>query len=1176
MTAAVWELEQRKPSQMGGMPKPRPPLSALSKRTRQLLRRSVSALGSQRILPKGLRKRLNLLGQPAAKSPPDNRRKRTTPELQAYIQQLQDRQTEKKIIRDVRELAHYAYVFDIEFYKSQLDPREADSLHNIGDIILHYCTSGSSKGIDPSNLFDTDNYFSKYPDIKASGLNPMVHFFKFGIHENRYSMDDIHFMRKMADIKRPNPSSIDKTKEDLETKKVGVFLHIFYPELAETIASYLSNIPSKIDIFISTKEDSVEILKSIFEHIENAQKVDVQHFSNIGRDVAPFIVGFGNEILKYDFILKLHSKKSPHSNALSGWFLHCLDNLIGNEAIAATNLEALQSAETGIVYPIENYALSLGIKHDSCWGHEDGNFSKANAFLERFNLGHIKRDSEFRFPTGTMFWCKPELLKPILDWNLNWQDFDEEGGQIDGTIAHSIERLIGLSTTEIYKQKLQTTYCGYFLSKQHLTDKSVIEGRNKLKIDGFEKVIQFKPQQLEPNWSLQTNTQLTSLHIHWVIPNFTPGLGGHMTIFRAIDFLERCGHHCTIWVHSEMKGDKPSRLSSLHKRVIDQCFIPLKTDQVYMLGNSQADLDLVSGDVVIATDRMSTYPVLGMRKFQKRFYFVQDYEPYFFARGSSSILTEQSYAAKNDFSCICASPWLKQRMERFGNSAISFPLAVDHSIYYYKKDQQRSRYTIAFYIRRSTPRRLYELGLLALRALFDMGDNFEIITFGEKDLPDLGIPVKVRHAGILEANGLAHLYRQCTIGLVLSGTNYSLVPNEMMACGLPVVDIDAEHTRLSYQPETAVLAEATPVGLASALSRLLNDATFRERTAHAGLVATEHLQWDASNRLIEAFIQESLPSLPSTAQHVQPSTPLVTVVIPVYNGGKMLKAVVEACLEQDLDQEFEVLLIDSASSDGCLEGLPQDDRLRVHRIRKEDFGHGRTRNLGTELAQGEYVAFLTQDAIPANRMWLMNLIAPLQKDPHVAGVFGCHIAHIDHGQLTAHDLDQHFNRWIFRSHRQPIQLDAAQQTTDGVVSTHERFYSDNNSCLRKSIWKTLPLPDVVYGEDQLWAREILRKGYKKAYASTAVVRHSHEYGFRESVIRANTEWHFYNQMLGERLPSSKQEVLHMVETSCTNDLKAKELYPSISTNDLIRRRRLHFARACGYYLAGKGRGDIRP
>ena len=117
-----------------------------------------------------------------------------------------------------------------------------------------------------------------------------------------------------------------------------------------------------------------------------------------------------------------------------------------------------------------------------------------------------------------------------------------------------------------------------------------------------------------------------------------------------------------------------------------------------MLGNSQDDLDRVCGDIVIATDRMSTYPVLGMRKFQKRFYFVQDYEPYFFARGSSSILTEQSYAPRNNFACICASPWLKRRMESFGNAAISFPLAVDHRVYHPDSSQQRSCHTIAFYV----------------------------------------------------------------------------------------------------------------------------------------------------------------------------------------------------------------------------------------------------------------------------------------------------------------------------------------------------------------------------------------------------------------------------------------------------------------------------------------------
>ena len=78
--------------------------------------------------------------------------------------------------------------------------------------------------------------------------------------------------------------------------------------------------------------------------------------------------------------------------------LACLDNLIGSEAITA--ISRLQAPNTGIVYPVENYALSLGIKHDSCWGHEDGNFKKANPFLTRFNLNHIKRDSQFRFPLG--------------------------------------------------------------------------------------------------------------------------------------------------------------------------------------------------------------------------------------------------------------------------------------------------------------------------------------------------------------------------------------------------------------------------------------------------------------------------------------------------------------------------------------------------------------------------------------------------------------------------------------------------------------------------------------------------------------------------------------------------------------------------------------------------------
>ena len=467
---------------------------------------------------------------------------------------------------------------------------------------------------------------------------------------------------------------------------------------------------------------------------------------------------------------------------------------------------------------------------------------------------------------------------------------------------------------------------------------------------------------------------------------------------------------------------------------------------------------------------------------------------------------------------------------------------------------------------------------MALRALFDLGDGFEIVTFGEDDLPDLGIPVKITHAGILSAESLSKLYQTCTVGLVLSGTNYSLVPNEMMACGLPVVDIDATHTRLSYTPNTAVLAQPNPESLAAALSQLLNNDALREQVTTAGLKATKNLTWDQSNSIVEDFIRYQFETTSAAKHHqnVLHSNPIVTIVIPVYNGGDLLSGVVETCLQQDLDAEFEILIIDSSSTDGCIDDLPDDDRIRIHRISKSEFGHGRTRNLGVRLARGEFVAFLTQDAMPANKMWLMNLIAPLQEDREIAGVFGCHIAHEGHNPLTSYDLDQHFNRWIFRSHRKPIELDESRKKPDAPIYNHERFYSDNNSCLRKIVWEQVQMPEVIYGEDQLWAMAILRHGFKKAYASTAIVRHSHEYNFRETLIRANTEWHFYQQHLGEHLPSTKEEVRSMIETSCINDKKAQELYPEITENQLIARRKLHFARACGYFFAGKGIGYIRP
>ena len=147
-------------------------------------------------------------------------------------------------------------------------------------------------------------------------------------------MDNIHFMRKTANIKTiRRKKNLSEIKTDLEHKSIGVFLHIFYSELANEIATYLHHIPVPIDIFVSTQDHAVDQLSHLFSELPNSRTVKVRSFVNRGRDVAPFFVGYGDKIQNYDFILKIHSKKSPHSNALGGWFLHCLDNLVGSEDV---------------------------------------------------------------------------------------------------------------------------------------------------------------------------------------------------------------------------------------------------------------------------------------------------------------------------------------------------------------------------------------------------------------------------------------------------------------------------------------------------------------------------------------------------------------------------------------------------------------------------------------------------------------------------------------------------------------------------------------------------------------------------------------------------------------------------------------------------------------------------
>ena len=96
---------------------------------------------------------------------------------------------------------------------------------------------------------------------------------------------------------------------------------------------------------------------------------------------------------------------------------------------------------------------------------------------------------------------------------------------------------------------------------------------------------------------------------------------------------------------------------------------------------------------------------------------------------------------------------------------------------------------------------------------------------------------------------------------------------------------------------------------------------------------------------------------------------MISVVIPVKDGGADLVRCLEAIARQRVDDDVEVVVVDSGSRDGSA-ARARSFGARVHEIPAEEFHHGRTRNLGAELARGDTLVFTSQDAYAADDLWL--------------------------------------------------------------------------------------------------------------------------------------------------------------------------------------------------------------
>jgi O-antigen biosynthesis protein len=329
------------------------------------------------------------------------------------------------------------------------------------------------------------------------------------------------------------------------------------------------------------------------------------------------------------------------------------------------------------------------------------------------------------------------------------------------------------------------------------------------------------------------------LTIAWVCePTSGRESGGHTTMFRQVEALERAGHTCIVY------------FTNRHGWSIDQHRETVRGWWPSIKADVRDAAQIEDAHAIFATSWPTAYTVLASPARGARFYLVQDFEPSFYPAGSEALLAEATY--RFGFHGVTAGRWLADRLTReYGMPADHFEFGCD--LDRYSLDPSAERTGVCYYARFSKPRRAYELGIVALELFAERHPDVDIHFFGDV-AP--GLPFRAVNHGSLPPAELDVLYNRCIAGLVLSATNVSLVPHEMLASGcLPVVN-DAEHNRIVLDNDEVVYVPPTPFELADALCALVErPAAERAEAAQAAARSVVSRSWADAGLQVEQAVR---------------------------------------------------------------------------------------------------------------------------------------------------------------------------------------------------------------------------------------------------------------------------------------------------------------------------------
>jgi len=335
-----------------------------------------------------------------------------------------------------------------------------------------------------------------------------------------------------------------------------------------------------------------------------------------------------------------------------------------------------------------------------------------------------------------------------------------------------------------------------------------------------------------------------SYSLAWIIPPFGPGLGGHRTIFRTISYLQKKGIRNRIYIYG---GNKNASTEDM-KNIINRDYGFDVGDEIYA---SADDMKFAHG--VVATSWQTAYVLRNFNNCISKFYFVQDFEPYFYPRGSEYLLAENTY--RFGFRGITAGHWLDEKLrDEYGMDTCGFGFSYDKELYrvHEKKDDVNR---IFLYARPHTERRAFDIAVLALE---ELARHMEIqVRMAGQEFDGYRFDFLYENLGVLGLDEMSAVYGQCDFCFVLSATNISLLPTEIMASGSVCLTNAGENNAWMVNDENSILVGSDPVEIASTMQYYLEHKEQLSPKRKNGLSYVEETSWDKELEIVYNYVLSS-------------------------------------------------------------------------------------------------------------------------------------------------------------------------------------------------------------------------------------------------------------------------------------------------------------------------------